>query len=66
MKILTVVLDNGTIESTYHDNHCEPTEPLTAEELGGVMATVLYDTLGDNPQMADIIGVQKAMMGALN
>jgi hypothetical protein len=40
-------------------------DALTPEELGPVMAGLLHRTLGDEPQMTDILQIQRAMMGAL-
>jgi len=41
-------------------------EKLTLDQLAAVMAPLMNDTLGDEPQMSDILQFQRKMMEVLN
>lgn len=42
-----------------------PAEPLSAEQAGAVLANVLKDTLGEAPNMQDVMTIQRSIMAAV-
>ena len=58
MKVVIEFADKPTVAYTEG-------RVLTAEELAQVMAVMLNDTLGPDPQIGDVLKLQMAIQGAL-
>jgi hypothetical protein len=54
--------DNGGLDEVIYNNH----KPLTPEQLGAVLANLIRDTMGDEPEITDVIAIQAAMSNAMN
>jgi len=56
-------IDGGLINVAYGEAF---PNGLSPEQLGAVMANLLRDSLGDEPEVTDVIAIQGAMANALS
>lgn len=54
-------VDANAVDVSYDDG-----EPLTPDQLADTMVVLMQDTLGDDPQLTDLLAIQSAMGRALN